>query len=306
MAYYRSLEHVLRLEQSKIDIPDFLNGTVYVFSKTDGTCFSAWADDSGNIHCGSRHREISLEHDNADSMLFFTTEKMFANLRKLLIDNPQYILYGEFIGGLAGRKMIGTIKDYLKKGLMVFGLYDTNINQYLDYPTYSKLLNGVYDQVVEPLAVLDHPTVADIEQYIENHYNLPEDILAEGIVMWNYDFRDKFNHFQITKIVNAESKIGKGCIKIKPSLQEVEKIIINAYVTDADCEKAKQKACVKFNLDEFEVNNRTMGFYLNALYQDLIEEELWTIVKKLKNPTINFGLLRQGVFLKGRQYLGLA
>lgn len=306
MAYYRAFEHVLRLETSKIDVARFLQGTIYIFSKTDGTCFCAWADEQGNIHCGSRHREITLEKDNANSMLFFTTEPMFVDLRNWLIENPQYIVYGEFIGGLAGRKMVGTIKDYEKKGMMLFAVYDTENHKYLPYPEYHLMLKDVYDQIVEPLAIIQNPSLQEIERYIENHYNLPDDILAEGIILYNYDFKDKFGRFQLAKIVNAESKVGKGRVKVKNlPMNNVEQMIVDAYVTDADCEKAKQKACVHFNLEEWEVNNKTMGFYLNCLFQDLVEEELWSILKKFKMPTIQFGLLRQLVNQKGRQYLGL-
>ena len=306
MGYYRAFEHVLRLETSKIDVARFLNGKVYVFSKTDGTNFSAWADEDGKINCGARHREITLEKDNADSMLFFTTEPMFEKLRDWLAANPRYIIYGEFIGGLAGRKMVGTIKDYQNKGMMLFAVYDTVERKYLEYPVYSEMLKDVYDQIVEPLAVLTNPSVQEVEEFVENHYNLPDDILAEGIVLYNYNFVDAFGHFQIAKIVNAESKVGKGRVKTKNlPIDNVEKIIVDAYVTDADCEKAKQKACVRFELEEWVVEKKTMGFYLNTLYQDLIEEEMWSILKKLRQPTIQFGLLRQLVYMRGRQYLGL-
>lgn len=306
MAFYRAFEHVLRLETSKIDVARFLNGIVYVFSKTDGTNFSAWADEYGNIHCGSRHREITLEKDNADSMLFFTTEPMFEKLRNWLIANPRYIIYGEFIGGLAGRKMVGIIKSYQKKGMMLFAVYDTVDKKYLRYPVYSEMLKNVYNQIVEPLAILDKPSFQEVEKFIENHYNLPDDVMAEGIVLYNYDFVDAFGHFQIAKIVNAESKVGKGRVKTKNlPMDNIEQMIVNAYVTAADCEKAKQKACVRFGLEEWVVDKKTMGFYLNTLYQDLIEEELWSVLKKFKQPTIQFGLLRQLVYMQGRKYLGL-
>ena len=306
MAQYKSFIHVERFEDSKFNIPIFLNNMVFVFAKLDGTNHCAWADSDGNIHCGSRKREISKEHDNAQSFLYFTTEDKYAGLRKWLTENPRYILYSEWLHGMGGAKQTGTIKGYEKPGLWVIDVFDTETGKYVPYPQYRKWLESVYDQVEPPLYIVDHPSYKDIQEMVENHFNLPEDVLGEGIVIKNYDYVDQWGHYQVAKIVNAESKVGKGRIKTKVPLQEVEKIIIDTYVTNADCEKAKQKVCVKFNLDEFEVNNKTMGFYLNALYQDLIEEELWTILKKLKNPTINFGLLRQGIYLKGRQYLGLA
>ena len=276
--------------------------------KIDGTSFCAWADNYGNIHCGSRHREITLEHDNADSMLFFTTEKRFEKLRQFLIDNPWFIVYGEWIGGVAGRSKIGTIKQYKSDGLWIFGLYDTYMREYLPYPKYKKILvdGDIYSQVIPCLSVFHNATIDNINGCVENHFDLPDNVLGEGIVLWNYDYRDEFGHFKIAKIVNAESKVGKGRVKNKNlPVDNIEKTIVDAYVVDADCEKAKQKACVKFGLEQFEINKGTMGFYLNCLYQDLIEEEWWSILKKFKQPTVQFGLLRQLVYQKGRQYLGL-
>lgn len=307
MARYKSFIHVERFETSKFDIIAFLKGTIYIFSKLDGTNMCAWADENGNIHCGSRSREISGEQDNAQSYLYFTTEAKFEKLRQWLIRNPDMIIFFEWLHGLNGSKQVGTIKGYITPGAWVIDVYNVQEEKYVPYDEYNMWLRPIYDQVVPPLAVLENPSFKDVESYLVNHFNLADDVLAEGIVIKNYDYRDVYGHYQVAKIVNAESKVGKGRVKMKNLPQDnIESLIVDAYVTDADCEKCKQKACVKFGLEEFEINNRTMGFYLNSLYQDLIEEELWTILKKFKQPTIQFGWLRQLVYTKGRKYLGLA
>lgn len=307
MATYRSFIHVERLEDSKFDIPSFLNGKVFIFPKLDGTNFCAWADVDGKIHCGSRKREISIERDNAESCLYFQTEPQYKQLREWLIDNPDIIVYGEWLHGLNKHAQTGTIKKYKDAGLWIIDVYCDSTG-YIPFDTYELWLEGVYQQVVKPLAVIQNPSLKQVEGYVENHFNLPGDVLGEGIVIKNYDYRNFRGNYQVGKIVNAESKVGKGRIKNSKSSMsndEVVNTIVQFYVTDADCEKAKQKACVKFDLEEWEVNKATMGFYLNALFQDLIEEELWSILKKLKMPTIQFGLLRQQVYMKGRKYLGL-
>ena len=157
MATFKSFIHVERLDETKIDISAFLNGTVYCFSKLDGTNAVAWADEAGNIHCGSRKREVTIDHDNADFMLFFTTDKSTEKLREFLIQNPNLIVYGEWLNGWSGRKQAGTIKQYLDPGFWVIGVFDIDADNYLYYDIYADLLNGIYDKIDRPLAVLDHP-----------------------------------------------------------------------------------------------------------------------------------------------------
>jgi len=310
MAIFKPFLHVIRLDETKIDVPAFLNGTVYVFSKLDGTNVCAWADNFGKIHCGSRKREVTVDHDNADFMLFFTTDKSTEKLRKFLIDHPQFIVYGEWLNGWSGRKQAGTIKEYLDPGFWIFGMYDIDSNKYLPYDIYSHLLLGsVYDKVEEPIAVLNRPKKNEIIALLENnHFNLPNDTLGEGVVCWNYDFTDKWGHFQVGKIVAQEYLERKGISRKEkqPQVREgLEHDIVEVFVSSADCEKCKQKVMTMFGLDEWQDEGKNIGTFLNMLFTDLIQEEMWSILRRFRNPVIDFTILKNETFIKGRQYLGL-
>ena len=309
MAIYHSFLHVERLDETKIDVSAFLNGIIYVFPKLDGTNSCVWADELGNIHCGSRKREISLNHDNADFMLFFTTDKSTEKLRNFLIEHPYYIVYGEWLNGWSGRKQAGTIKQYLDPGFWIFGVFNNDTLSYLNYEKYFSMLKDIYNKIDQPLAILNHPSEEDIINLLDqNHFNLPNDVLGEGVVCWNYDFRDQFGHFQVAKIVAKEFHEMKGqSQKIKvPQIREgLEQDIINAFVSSADCEKCKQKVMVMFNLDSWDNSGKNIGTFLNLLYNDLIEEEMISIIKRFKNPVIDFAILKAACFTKRRIYLGL-
>ena len=309
MAIYHSFLHVERLDETKIDVSAFLNGIIYVFPKLDGTNSCVWADELGNIHCGSRKREISLDHDNADFMLFFTTDKSTEKLRNFLIEHPYYIVYGEWLNGWSGRKQAGTIKQYLDPGFWIFGVFNNDTLSYINYDKYFLMLKDIYDKIDQPLAVLDHPSKEDIITLLEqNHFNLPNDVLGEGVVCWNYDFRDQFGNFQVAKIVAKEFHEMKGQsqkIKVPQVREGLEQDIINAFVSSADCEKCKQKVMVMFNLDSWDNSGKNIGTFLNLLYNDLIEEEMISIIKRFKNPVIDFEILKSECFTKGRIYLGL-
>ena len=309
MATFKPFLHVERLDDTKIDVAAFLTGKIYCFSKLDGTNAVAWADESGNIHCGSRKREVTVDHDNANFMNWFSTDASTEKLRDFLVQNPNLIVYGEWLNGVDGAKQAGSIKQYLTPGFWVIGMFDTDAGNYLYYDIYAHLLEGIYDQIDRPVAILNNPKKEDIINLLtDNHFNLPDDVNGEGIVCWNYDFRDKFGHFQVAKIVAQEFLEHKGTSqKFKqPQVREgLEQDIVNAFVSSADCEKCKQKVMIMFNLDSWDNSGKNIGAFLNLLYNDLIEEEMVSIVKRFKNPVIDFAILKAACFTKGRTYLGL-
>ena len=300
MAFYKSFIHVERLDETKIDVANFLNGTVYAV---------VWADTEGNIHCGSRKREISLDHDNADFMLFMTTDKSTEKLRNFLIENPNLIVYGEWLNGWDGRKQAGTIKQYLDPGFWIIGVFDIDAGNYLYYDIYAMLLDGVYDKIDRPIVIFTNPTKNDIVNLLsDNHFNLPTDTSGEGVVCWNYDFRDKWGHFQVAKIVAQEYLEHKGTSqKMRtPQVREgLEHDIAVAFISSADCEKCKQKIMVANNLEEWENTGKYIGMFLNMLFTDLIVEEMLSIIRRFKTPVIDFAVLKNECFIIGRQYLGL-
>ena len=309
MASYKSFIHVERLDETKIDVSSFLKGTVYCFSKLDGTNAVAWADNEGNIHCGSRKREVTIEHDNANFMNWFITDSSTGKLRDFLIQNPNLIVYGEWLNGVDGAKQAGTIKQYLDPGFWIIGVFDIDAGNYLYYDIYAELLDGIYDKIDRPIAILNNPSKDDIVALLpDNHFNLPDDTNGEGVVCWNYDYRDKWDHFQVAKIVAAEFLERKGTsqkIKVQQVREGLEHDIVNAFISSADCEKCKQKIMIAESLDEWENTGKYIGMFLGMLYTDLITEEMLSIVRRFKNPKIDFVILKNECFIKGRQYLGL-
>lgn len=308
MAAFKSFIHVERLDDTKIDVKSFLDGKIYVFPKLDGTNAVAWADRDGNIHCGSRKREVSLDKDNANFMNWFTTDNSTEKLRAFLIERPNLIVYFEWLAGVDGMKQTGTIKQYLNPGAWIIGVFNTDTGQYVNFDAYYAIISTVYDKIDHPLVILDKPTYEDLVEILDyNHYNLPKDTLGEGIVFWNYDFKDQWGNFQVAKIVAKEFREQKGKsqkMKMPQTREGIEQNIVDAFVSSADCEKCKQKISVTLGY-EWVNSNKEIGMFLNMLYTDLVQEEMLSIVRRFKNPIIDFSVLKNCVFNKGRQYLGL-
>ncbi len=63
-------------------------------------------------------------------------------------------------------------------------------------------------------------------------------------------------------------------------------------MTTALCEKVHAKIVNETG----EWSSKMIPRLLNTVYYDIIREDAWTIVKKFKNPTINFGTLKHFVF----------
>ena len=305
--------HVIRLGHP--DIEGYLEGRVYVTPKLDGTNSCIWWEDD-KIHCGSRNRELSLEYDNANFMHWVMSDDAYAErLRAFCETQKSAIVYGEWLG-LPGSKMVGHIKTYLESGFYPFDVKALMTEDDQDFHSgfaspdaelYRVLQEISGDHFLTPYAVFDNPTEEQIVAEIDkNHFDLPDYAIGEGIVIKNYDFKSKYGHHEFAKIVREEYKQDKAKRKRSvASNADIEKTIVDMYVTNADMEKCKQKVLVLLEREEWENESKAIGMFMTMLFRDLIEEEMFDIIKKLHRPTVNFKVLEDDVKRKARDFLRL-
>ena len=81
---FRKYQHIERFGTDEVRGIEV--GTNYVFPKIDGTNASVWLGDDGQVHCGSRTREITVENDNAGCCKWALEQK---RIRDLLTDYPE-------------------------------------------------------------------------------------------------------------------------------------------------------------------------------------------------------------------------
>lgn len=311
MAEYRKYMHIERLEKEECD-GLLQNNPVYVTAKVDGTNCVIWYD--GEKVCGgSRTRQLSQSSDNAGFYTWLTSgSKEAGALRQVVVEHPNWIIYGEWLGL---KKFIGQIKSYdsIAKGHMyIFDVYDTDANHYLADPTWREALRdyNLEPYYVELLAVLNHPTYDDIVEIAKaNNFLLTyAECVGEGVVCKAPDFRNKWGHNVYGKIVLDEFKQRKEQSRKKkdPITREgIETDIVDYWVTEAEMAKAKAKVCIALGADEFDKKSgKFIGFFLEMIWKDLLEE-MSAICKQYKNPIIDFRILRNASNAKGRQFLGL-
>lgn len=292
---YQHLERFGTTEVQNIEL-----GKVYIFPKIDGTNASVWLNSEGEIQAGSRKRHLTLESDNAG---FYAWVKEQDNLLAYLQENPTHRLYGEWL-------VPHSLKTYKKDAWRKFYIFDVAVDKeeneithtgdskvkYLHYDIYKPLLEKKGLNFITPISVIENASYEQlINQLIKNTFLIEEGKgVGEGIVIKNYDFKNKYGRNSFAKIVTSEFKekhartMGASEIKGK---KMVEEEIAKEFVTTALVEKV----CAKIE-NESGFNSRSIPRLLNTVFYDVIKEDAWNFVKKYKNPTINFKTLQHFVF----------
>lgn len=303
---FRKFTHVERLGSKNIDTEKYLDGHVFVFTKIDGTNGCVWGEPDGSVHCGSRTRELTLDNDNAGFMSYIMNDDSMAGLREFCVSNPTLIVYGEWLGH---NKFVGRIKRYVTSGFHIFAIYDRSLNQYIPYPQVVKLLDNVDVPVIPPIREYDNPSMDTLTGILDDaRYNLFDNDKegGEGIVVYNYDYRDEYGHVALGKIVRKEYIDSKKKKNKKVNIINTEEEFINEFVTTAFLDKCQNKIEQALGLDEWETTNKTMGMFINLVANDLIKEELNGYLRKKKwNVQFDFSKYQRLVATECRKWLGL-
>lgn len=313
MANFHSYLHVERLTSS--DCEGLLdNDNVVVTAKVDATNACVWHDDSCSeqyrLRCGSRKREINPNKDNAGFAEWVdeSDDDEVCALRELCHDYPHFIVYGEWMA-----KFVGQIKDYnqdAKYHMYIFDVFDTEKGYYLPDIKWRQILAryGLEPWFVEVLAVLDHPTMDDIAEVAKNNKFLLDNAShpGEGVVCKVANWVNKYGRQMYGKLVLDEYQQSKKTSK-KVSLNpgEIEQMIVDTYITDAELGKSVAKTVVACNMDEFDTKNpKCVGMFVNDVWNTLTDE-CGNWCKKFKMPVVDFGKLKGICQQKARNYIGL-
>lgn len=272
-------------------------GDCYIFPKLDGTNASVWIDENG-LNCGSRKRQISLDADNAGFCDYIN-------------NGPKYDNFVEFLGNYSDLRLFGewlvphSLKTYSQNAwrkFYVFDVYDDFKERYLSYHEYYETLQEYEIDFIPAMSILKNSTYERFLVELQNNMFLIPDGkgIGEGVVIKNYDYHNKFGRQCFAKIITNEFK-EKHQKAMGPNVKQfkelIEQDIVDKYVESHLVEKVYAK--IVNECDGW--NSRYIPRLLNTVYYDLVNEELWNIVKKMKNPTINFKTLNQLTIIKIKQ-----
>jgi hypothetical protein len=280
-------------------------GQTFVFPKLDGTNASVWWGDSKQtqpgdpdypprpyvgLQAGSRRRHLTPNYDHFG---FYQYVRGHEGLRELLYQRRGLRLCGEWL-------VKHTIKTYRDDAWRKFYVFDVMYgDKYLPYDEYKPILDdfGV-DYIPCIREVIDGCEETYLNIAEQNDYLMQPGEIGEGIVIKNYQFVNRFGTSLWAKIVRSEFKernmktMGAPVQKGKKSY---ERKIAERYVTQALVDKELAKIMTQPNWPQSAALQPRL---LSTVYYSVLSDDIPDIVKRFKNPTIDFKMLQHQIDLR--------
>lgn len=286
---YKSYQHIEKL--GTIETDGILNGEVHLSYKIDGSNGCIFLKDDDTLGFGSRNRELSLLNDNMGFMAnFVLNTELYSKFLNILKEHKNYIIYGEWL-------VLVTIKRYKEdawRKFYVFDILDTENGRYLPFDEYKKILDKYSLLYIPEIAVLNNPSVEDIKEYLDKTGDfLITDGLGEGIVIKNYDYKNKYGRMTWAKILTEDfrevKKETRNNNHIAKEEGNIEHDIINLFLTPEHVLKEKHKLEEKYG----GWSTKNIFELLNRVFDEFLNDDLQLIIKKYKNPVIDFKKMKR-------------
>ena len=273
---FKKYQHLERLGTNETQ--GIENGMCYVFPKIDGSNAQIWMGEDGILKAGSRNRELTLDNDHANFCNWVGSQ---INYYLFFKRYPTLRLYGEWL-------IPHTLKTYEKQAWNNFYVFDVmNGEEYMPYELYSKVLDEYSINYIPPICKIENPTYERLIGQLEKNTYLVKDGegVGEGIVIKNYDFRNKYGRVVWAKIVSNEFKAKHSKCQITELKEKniLEEEIAIKYVTKVLIEKELAKIEVEDGW-----TSKLIPRLLSTVFYCLIKEECWDIIKEYKKPVIDF------------------
>ena len=277
--------HVEKLGREEVD--GILAGTCDIFPKLDGCNGMIYLDDNGHITCGSRNRALSETSDNQGFRDYVWNN--IDKFNKYFSIHPDVILYGEWL-------VPHTLKTYREDMWRRFWVFDVLSNEtYIRYDAYSPELDEYEIDYVPRIAQIKNPTEDKLIQIMqENKFGIKDgEGIGKGIVIKNYNFTNRYDRVTWAKIVSTDftdkhrHEMGEPQIEMSPVEDKIAALLTQDMVD-------KVYANLVAENDDLWANNLIPRF-LSTVWHDFIVEELWSAIKKFKNPTVSFRMLQHHV-----------
>jgi hypothetical protein len=316
MSVFHAYEKVERLEKEECD--GILNGACYIFEKIDGANAQIYLDtETREIAFGSRNRVLGIGDNliSGDSFRGFATWVKENNvaLSKFFHIHPHLILNGEW---LIKHSIQYDATAYSQ--FYVFDIYDSANSRYMaieGHRSWQDLL-----ELDIKFVPFDYRMVNPLLETLKEALDFPSRYGAkfrEGIVIKNYDFVNKFGRQPYGKLLHETFQEVKSKPKAPISPDAIELAIQIQYVTAARVKKIVNKIKMQNALaaihpmiivaydpdaDPWRLEMKDIPQVINMVWYDIITEDMNDILKRLKDPTINFKLLKRLVFERAKEY----
>jgi hypothetical protein len=282
------------------EVQDIEFGICHIFPKLDGTNASVWFNE--RVRAGSRNREldtVTFQNDNAGFAAWVGTDSN--GPAGFIMQNPHLRLFGEWL-------VPHTVKHYrpdLWRRFWIFDVWDNNSERMLTYDEYQPLLDSAGLDYIPCIKIIKNPSYENLmHEAINCRYGLVDvtvnDKPGEGIVIKNYNWKNKFGHQPWAKIVNGEfkddfyAKMGANVLENRTGAQAVADIACTPHLID--------KEYAKIVNAEGEWQRKYIPRLLHTVYYSVVTEELWNCLKKINRATVNFQELQKHCELKVKEH----
>lgn len=299
MSVFHSYEKVERLEKEECD--GILKGGCYIFEKIDGANAQIYLDtETREIAFGSRNRVLGVGDNlvSGDSFRGFSNWVKENNvaLSKFFHMYPDFMLYGEWLIKHSVQYAPTAFNKFY-----VFDIYDSVDQKYIGIEKHRSWIDlcdlGIpiipFDDWIE------NPTIDKLKILLEYPSRLGAPF-REGIVIKNYDFTNKWGRQPYAKLLHKDFQEVKSKPKAVVSSDAIELAIQVQYVSKARVTKICNKI-INTSLDS-RLEMRHIPQVINMVWYDIITEDMNDILERLKDPTINFKLLKKLVFERAKEY----
>ena len=292
---FRKYMHVERYGNDEVQGIEL--GDCYIFPKIDGTNGSVWMSVDAEVMGGSRNRELTLDNDNQG---FLNEIVQHEGIRTFLFKYRELRLYGEWL-------VPHSFREYREDAwckFYVFDVYNGSTDRYIPYNDYVPWLEFHGIDYIPAMTITKNATYDGLLKAMKENVFLVRDGegCGEGIVIKNYEYRNQYRRTTWAKLITntfKEKHVRENGPHVSASKQMVEQEIVDRYVTKHLVDKVYSKI-----VNEMEGwNSKYIARLLQTVYYDLVNEECWTFVKKMKNPTVNFRTLNTITTLKIKQLL---
>lgn len=278
---YMHLERLGTTEVEGIEV-----GYTYVFPKIDGTNGQVWLSEEGQIMAGSRNRTLSSESDNAGFYAWASTNQ---KLKDYFKKYPHHTLYGEWLVPHS----IKTYRDDAWRRFYIFDVLDQFTGAFIHYENYRQNLIDSELDFLAPIATVRNGSLDKYLTCLEKNTFLLKDGsgVGEGIVIKNYSWQNKFGRVTWAKLITNSFKEAHHSAMGAPEVggKIIEEVIIEEFLTEHLVLKTK----AKIEVENEGWQSKFIPQLLGRVWNDLITEEIWEIIKKHKNPKIDFSVLNR-------------
>jgi hypothetical protein len=279
---FKKYQHVERYGTEEVEGINI--GTCYIMPKIDGSNGTAFLNNNGELCFGSRKRQLTAIEDNQGFYNKFINDERLINYFKKY---PNHRLYGEYMKPHSLR----TYREEVWNKFYIFDVCEENEAgelRYIPFDEYKYELAEFGLDYIPVIGVVTNGDYEDFIKYLEKNTYLIKDGkgIGEGIVIKNYDYKNKYGRTTWAKIVTNEFKEKHRKEHGVPVIDatSVEEKIIEKYVTDSFIEKEYQKIIE----EKGGWKSEYIPMLLNKIYHEFITEESWNMIKSFKFPIINF------------------